>query len=150
MCEASAAQGYHQVSDMAKKGQSDRDALKLLFEAGREDLLKPDVFLQARVGFTRPKRSVASRVAAAVLACSPPKEKVKARVDEDNEAVVCMSDRGEKTNVLTIEKEPMVKGGRGRVVATSFKGRDRQVRSGALLSPALVEGKSGRHWSAFM
>ncbi|KAJ1172409.1 hypothetical protein NDU88_004256 [Pleurodeles waltl] len=48
-------------------------ALKVLQDAGREDLIKEGVLEQAWVGLKRPKRSSAERVTAAVLACTSPK-----------------------------------------------------------------------------
>ncbi|KAJ1090381.1 hypothetical protein NDU88_003514 [Pleurodeles waltl] len=47
-------------------------ALRVLQEAGREDLIKEGVLEQAWVGLKRPKRSSAERVSAAVLACKSP------------------------------------------------------------------------------
>ncbi|KAJ1159646.1 hypothetical protein NDU88_000151 [Pleurodeles waltl] len=47
-------------------------ALRVLQEAGREDLIKEGVLEQAWVGLKRPKRSSAERVSAAVLACTSP------------------------------------------------------------------------------
>ncbi|KAJ1214986.1 hypothetical protein NDU88_002596 [Pleurodeles waltl] len=47
-------------------------ALKVLQEAGRDDLIKEGVWEQAWVGLKRPKRSSAERVSAAVLACKSP------------------------------------------------------------------------------
>ncbi|KAJ1218810.1 hypothetical protein NDU88_006382 [Pleurodeles waltl] len=47
-------------------------ALLVLQEAGREDLIKEGVLEQAWVGLKRPKRSSAERVSAAVLACTSP------------------------------------------------------------------------------
>ena len=52
------------------------EALRVLQEAGREDLLKPGVLSQAWVPKSmRPTWRASSRVAAAALACSPPKAK---------------------------------------------------------------------------
>ncbi|KAJ1118090.1 hypothetical protein NDU88_006285 [Pleurodeles waltl] len=45
-------------------------ALKVLQEAGREDLIREGVLEQAWEGLKRPKRSSAERVSAAVLACT--------------------------------------------------------------------------------
>ncbi|KAJ1144206.1 hypothetical protein NDU88_010508 [Pleurodeles waltl] len=47
-------------------------ALKVLQEAGREELNKEGVLEQAWVGLRRPKRSSSDRVSAAVLACKSP------------------------------------------------------------------------------
>ncbi|KAJ1192100.1 hypothetical protein NDU88_001412 [Pleurodeles waltl] len=47
-------------------------ALKVLQEAGREDLIKEGFLEQAWVGLRRPKRSSSDRVSAAVLACKFP------------------------------------------------------------------------------
>ncbi|KAJ1185535.1 hypothetical protein NDU88_002327 [Pleurodeles waltl] len=47
-------------------------ALKVLQEAGREDLIKEGVLEHAWVGLRRPKRSSSDRVSAAVLACKSP------------------------------------------------------------------------------
>ncbi|KAJ1197489.1 hypothetical protein NDU88_001347 [Pleurodeles waltl] len=47
-------------------------ALKVLQEAGREDLIREGVLEQAWVGLRRPKRSSSDRVSAAVLACKSP------------------------------------------------------------------------------
>ncbi|KAJ1201913.1 hypothetical protein NDU88_005717 [Pleurodeles waltl] len=47
-------------------------ALKVLQEAGREDLFKEGVLEMAWVGLKRPKRSSADRISAAVLACKSP------------------------------------------------------------------------------
>ncbi|KAJ1166718.1 hypothetical protein NDU88_007115 [Pleurodeles waltl] len=47
-------------------------ALKVLQEAGREDLIREGVLEQAWVGLRRPKRPSSDRVSAAVLACKSP------------------------------------------------------------------------------
>ncbi|KAJ1187349.1 hypothetical protein NDU88_004125 [Pleurodeles waltl] len=47
-------------------------ALMVLQEAGREDLIREGVLEQAWVGLRRPKRSSSDRVSAAVLACKSP------------------------------------------------------------------------------
>ncbi|KAJ1218270.1 hypothetical protein NDU88_005853 [Pleurodeles waltl] len=52
-------------------------ALKVLQDAGREDLIKEGVLEQAWVGLKRPKRLSAERVTAAVLACKSPKSPKK-------------------------------------------------------------------------
>ncbi|KAJ1156759.1 hypothetical protein NDU88_009476 [Pleurodeles waltl] len=52
-------------------------ALKVLQEAGREDLIKDGVLEQAWVGLKRPKRSSAERVSAAVFACKSPEASPK-------------------------------------------------------------------------
>ncbi|KAJ1127244.1 hypothetical protein NDU88_005647 [Pleurodeles waltl] len=54
-------------------------ALKVLQEAGREDLIKEGVLEQVWVGLKRPKRSSAERVTAAVLACTSPESPKKCR-----------------------------------------------------------------------
>ncbi|KAJ1190877.1 hypothetical protein NDU88_000196 [Pleurodeles waltl] len=54
-------------------------ALRVLQEAGREDLIKEGVLEQAWVGLKRPKRSSAERVSAAVLACTSPESPKKFR-----------------------------------------------------------------------
>ncbi|KAJ1137796.1 hypothetical protein NDU88_004192 [Pleurodeles waltl] len=54
-------------------------ALKVLQDAGRKDLIKEGVLEQAWVGLKRPKRSSAERVTAAVLACTSPKSPKKCK-----------------------------------------------------------------------
>ncbi|KAJ1109023.1 hypothetical protein NDU88_006392 [Pleurodeles waltl] len=54
-------------------------ALRVLQEAGREDLIKEGVLEQAWVGLKRPKRSSADRVSAVVLACTSPESPKKFR-----------------------------------------------------------------------
>ncbi|KAJ1193176.1 hypothetical protein NDU88_002481 [Pleurodeles waltl] len=49
-------------------------ALKMLQEEGREDLIKDGVLEQAWVGLRRPKRSSAEGVTAAILACTSPEQ----------------------------------------------------------------------------
>ncbi|KAJ1161065.1 hypothetical protein NDU88_001553 [Pleurodeles waltl] len=48
------------------------EALKVLQEEGREDLLQQGVLEQAWVGLKRPKRASSEGVAAAVMACESP------------------------------------------------------------------------------
>ncbi|KAJ1199999.1 hypothetical protein NDU88_003829 [Pleurodeles waltl] len=48
------------------------EALRVLQEEGREDLIKEGVLEQAWVGLRRPKRSSAEGVSAAILACTSP------------------------------------------------------------------------------
>ncbi|KAJ1084550.1 hypothetical protein NDU88_004697 [Pleurodeles waltl] len=52
-------------------------ALKMLRDEGREDLIKEGVLEEAWVGLKRPKRLSAQGVSAAVAACSSPQEKSK-------------------------------------------------------------------------
>ena len=47
------------------------EALRVIQEVGREDLIKPGVMELAWAGPVRPKRETAAGVAAAVWACSP-------------------------------------------------------------------------------
>ncbi|KAJ1152162.1 hypothetical protein NDU88_004939 [Pleurodeles waltl] len=54
-------------------------ALKVLQEAGREDLIKEGVLEQAWVGLKRPKKASAERVTAAVLVCTLPESPKKFR-----------------------------------------------------------------------
>ena len=62
---------------MSQDSENLRRALRVLYECGMEDLIKPGVLGQAGVGLMRPKRKAASGVAAEVLACSPPRTKAK-------------------------------------------------------------------------
>ncbi|KAJ1089392.1 hypothetical protein NDU88_002543 [Pleurodeles waltl] len=48
------------------------EALRILQQEGREDLIKEGVLEQAWVGLKRPKRSSAEGVSAAILACTSP------------------------------------------------------------------------------
>ncbi|KAJ1208055.1 hypothetical protein NDU88_003445 [Pleurodeles waltl] len=52
-------------------------ALKILRDEGREDLIKDGVLEEAWVGLKRPRRLSAQGVSAAVAACSPPSGKLK-------------------------------------------------------------------------
>ncbi|KAJ1100919.1 hypothetical protein NDU88_005994, partial [Pleurodeles waltl] len=52
-----------------------REALRIICDAGRDDLIQPGVLSQASIGFECPKRAAAGGVAAAVLACSPPQHR---------------------------------------------------------------------------
>ncbi|KAJ1204859.1 hypothetical protein NDU88_000297 [Pleurodeles waltl] len=52
-------------------------ALRVLQEEGREDLIKKGVLEHARVGLKRPKRSSAEGVTAAILACTSPEKSPK-------------------------------------------------------------------------
>ncbi|KAJ1130503.1 hypothetical protein NDU88_008855 [Pleurodeles waltl] len=54
-------------------------ALRMLQEEGREDLLQEGVLGQEGIGLKRPRRASSEGVAAAVIACSPPVAGTKCR-----------------------------------------------------------------------
>ncbi|KAJ1137328.1 hypothetical protein NDU88_003739 [Pleurodeles waltl] len=58
---------------MAEKAAAVREALRVLCEAVRDDLIQPGILSQAWVGLERPRRATAGAVA--VLACSPPQQR---------------------------------------------------------------------------
>ncbi|KAJ1144013.1 hypothetical protein NDU88_010315 [Pleurodeles waltl] len=53
-----------------------REALRVICEAGRDDLIQPGVLSQAWVGLEHTRRAAASGVLAVILACSPPQQRV--------------------------------------------------------------------------
>ncbi|KAJ1126205.1 hypothetical protein NDU88_004613 [Pleurodeles waltl] len=54
----------------------ERGPFRVICEAGRDDLIQPGVLSHAWVGFERPRRTAVGGVAAAVLACSPPQQRL--------------------------------------------------------------------------
>ncbi|KAJ1110351.1 hypothetical protein NDU88_007704 [Pleurodeles waltl] len=60
---------------MVENAAAVREALRVLCEAGRDDLIQPDILSQAWVGLERPKHVTACGVATAVLACLPLKQR---------------------------------------------------------------------------
>ncbi|KAJ1202565.1 hypothetical protein NDU88_006363 [Pleurodeles waltl] len=94
-------------------------ALKVLQEAGREDLIKEGVLEQAWVRLKRPKRPSADRVSAAVLACKSPEaspkkcKKFRAKSFAGRKVSVSPEREREEVEALYIEGLPGVSSGRG-------------------------------------
>ncbi|KAJ1129616.1 hypothetical protein NDU88_007982 [Pleurodeles waltl] len=122
-------------------------ALKVLQDAGREDLIKECVLEQAWVGLKRPKRSSAERVTAAVLACTSPKSpkkfkkfKVKSVTGRKVSASPERSE-GMEQSLLSI---PVTRGGGAHVTRrTGSFLRQRVAAMGRGTSVAMVPGAGG-------
>ncbi|KAJ1193074.1 hypothetical protein NDU88_002380 [Pleurodeles waltl] len=107
---------------MVDTNQAVREALRVLYEAGREDFLQPEVLSQVWVGITRPKRSAASRVTPTVLECLQQhriREKIAAE-GQPKEAV--MVPVLESAQALT-SVEPEAAGGCGRAQVCGRAGK---------------------------
>ncbi|KAJ1088810.1 hypothetical protein NDU88_001965 [Pleurodeles waltl] len=81
---------------MAEKAATVREALRVICEARRDDLIQPGVLSQAWVGFELPGRAAAGGVAVVVLACSP----LQRRVNK-NTSACCLGEHKSKVKKET-------------------------------------------------
>ncbi|KAJ1190692.1 hypothetical protein NDU88_000014 [Pleurodeles waltl] len=133
-------------------------ALKVLQEAGREDLTKEGVLEQAWVGLKRPKRSSADRVSAAVLACKSPEsspkkcKKFRAKSFAGRKVSVSPEREREEVEELYIEGLPGVSSVRGveRVFPEDLELRCSSSWRQPVEGPFLCRLRVGRarRWSA--
>ncbi|KAJ1100641.1 hypothetical protein NDU88_005722 [Pleurodeles waltl] len=141
-------------------------ALKVLQEAGREDLIKDGVLEQAWVGLRRPKRSSSDRVSAAVLACkfsaaSPKKcRKFKSKSVAGRKVLISPDYEREESRVSSVGGLPGVSAVRrgaarfARRSGSSFQQRVAAAGRGAVVTSAvggvgkpLGRGSRARSWA---
>ncbi|KAJ1100398.1 hypothetical protein NDU88_005484 [Pleurodeles waltl] len=124
---------------MADKAAAIREALRVLCEAGREDLIQPGVLSQAWVGLESTKGAAAGGVAAAISACSPPQKlnkNVSAHCLGDNSRKGKKEEATQEASGIPAQASPVCEGRRGRAarapqrllgVGLSARGRPRGI-----------------------
>ncbi|KAJ1177643.1 hypothetical protein NDU88_002895 [Pleurodeles waltl] len=104
---------------MAEKAAVVREAFRVICEVGRDDLIQPGILSQAWVGLECPRHAAAGGVAAAVLACSPPQQRVSKSIVN----ACCLGEQKWKIKKETAPTVPGSLGGEALLDVESSQGR---------------------------